>query len=266
MTLDARLMGHGSVSARVEKLLQNLLHFPDDNAARASLHRIGLNLFSTISDSHLQAMLLNHIMPYHYCAPFRVNLATAFLLKDASALENPLNDAVDLEQLSTHLTHTRFCIETHRAKRKVQNFDYAELRALTTVLDVAIDSGRSVSRFASHDAEKSFNAQVDVLADRIKTIFTAIEDRGASHMRRTEAKEGLEALYYRVVFSVRTRPPPKKAVFGGSESEWDGIERSEALMDKFLASRKEKQDDEKALKRQLGVASSPLEPEQTSQR
>lgn len=265
MTLDARLMNNVTVSARVEKSICRLLNAVDGSSAKDSMHRIGSNLLNTVKNPQLQAKLLKHIMPYGNCAPFRLRLATAFLLDVGTGLQNPLDPSINLDRLSTHLQDPRFRIETHKLKRTLQDFDYTQLAALTAILDVAIDNGRSVPTFPSHDAERSFNAQVDVLADRIKVIFTAIEDKGAQHMRRTEAKERLETLYYRVMYSVRTRPPPKKKVFGGSGEEWEGVGRSEALMGKFLAGRKQKQKDQRALKRQLGVGSSPVELEGASQ-
>lgn len=60
---------------------------------------------------------------------------------------------------------------------------------------------------------------MDALADRIRKIFTAIEDSGVSHLKRTLAKEGLEALHYRVLYSVRSKPPPKKPLFKELKSE-----------------------------------------------
>ena len=49
--------------------------------------------------------------------------------------------------------------------------------------------------------------------DRIKKIFTSIEDSGVSHLKRTLAKEGLEALHYRVLYSVRSKPQPRRVGF-----------------------------------------------------
>ena len=64
-------------------------------------------------------------------------------------------------------------------------------------------------------------------------MFTQIIDTSASHMKRTEAKEILEAFHSRLLFAVRTKPPPKKKVFG------DEVARQVGDMDAFVVRRKE---------------------------
>lgn len=133
-----------------------------------------------------------------------------------------------------------------QARNSTQDFDFANLSALTFLLDVAIDDGHPPNP-CTKDAEKAFNASVDALADRIKSIFSAIEDSGASHMKRTEAKESLEALHYRLIYGVRTKPRPKKPLFGDKEmDEWMGLFKSGALMERFLKVNKEEQEEELA--------------------
>jgi len=115
-------------------------------------------------------------------------------------------------------------------------FDFCELAALISILDVAIDSVTNRDGFTDRKAETQFNQDVDMLADRIKAIFTSIQDSGASHLKRTEAKEGLQALHYRLIYGVRTKPRPKKAWFESSEAgDQDGLKKSEAVMNKFLS-------------------------------
>ena len=68
-------------------------------------------------------------------------------------------------------------------------------------------------------------------------MFTAMADSGASHLKRAEAKEKFEALYYRLIYAVRTRPRPKMDIFG--DSAVDDLVKSGDFMQEFLARRAE---------------------------
>jgi hypothetical protein len=188
--------------------------------------------------------LLKHILPTSpWIALFRGRLAVAFFIRDPSPLTEPPETAFDLRRITRHLRDKRFDIKLHKAKGE-GSYDYTELGAITSLLNVAIDLGRPTPTFSDKESENAFNAAVDALAERIKRIFTAIEDSGASHLRRTETKQSLEALHYRIVYSVRSKPPPKKSFFGPAGPEdWGGISRSGSFMEKFLTARKERTED-----------------------
>ena len=143
----------------------------------------------------------------------RCRLAVAFLTSDPSPLTEGPDVMVYLKRITNVLKGKRFDVKRYKTKNQPE-YDYGELMAITTILNVAIDSGWSGVDFSSKDAEREFNSEVDVLADRIKRIFTSIEDSGASHLKRTLAKEALEALHYRIIYSVRTKPRPKRSIFG----------------------------------------------------
>ena len=146
-----------------------------------------------------------------------------------------MRNMFDLKRITLQLHGDRFDVNRHKTSRG-STFDFWALIALTSVLDTAIDSVTGRDGFPDRKAEAQFNQDVDVLADRIKAIFTSIQDSGASHLKRTEAKEGLQALHYRLIYGVRTKPRPKKSWFGSSEAgEWDGLKKSEAVMDRFLS-------------------------------
>ena len=73
-----------------------------------------------------------------------------------------------------------------------------------------------------NDDEKAFNLAVDNLAHTLKQLFTSITDSGASHMRRTECKDGMERVYYRLIYGVRTklrgRAGQRVGLFGTEEA------------------------------------------------
>lgn len=162
--------------------------------------------FHTIKDVILQSQLLKHILPTNSdIASFRARLAVAFLINDESVLLEPAADVLNLKRITQHLRSARFGSKLHQAKSN-NNYDYSELKATTSLLNIVIDIHRPSPEFPSKEAESQFNTDVDALADRVKRIFSAIEDSGASHLKRTEAKQSLEALHYRIVFSVRSKP------------------------------------------------------------
>ncbi|KAK5175102.1 uncharacterized protein LTR77_000239 [Saxophila tyrrhenica] len=114
-----------------------------------------------------------------------------------------------------------------------ESSDYALLSALISVLDIAIDAGFSDFSFRQHrtrtskpintfaktspwaKAEAEFNAQVDALVAKLRSISSRIRDAGTTHLRRTEAKGAIDWLVLRLEFCVRTKPKPKGGVFGG---------------------------------------------------
>lgn len=93
------------------------------------------------------------------------------------------------------------------------DYDWRELIALTALLGFAIDLSALQLNYKGADAENNFNADIDKLASQIKTIFSSIQVSGASHMTLTLAKGDLEALHYRILYSIRSKPPPKKTLF-----------------------------------------------------
>lgn len=183
-------------------------------ANTAQLHQIGTTTYNTIKDPLFQSRLLSHIpATSRKIATLRSRLALTFLTNDPSPLSSPPETISYLKQTTELLKDPRFNVKRFKAKGQAE-FDYGELAAITALLNVVIDSGWSGLAFPDQVAERDFNAEVDALADRVKKIFTSIEDSGASHLKRTLAKEGLEALHYRIVYSVRSKPRPKKSLLG----------------------------------------------------
>lgn len=121
--------------------------------------------------------------------------------------------------------------DTKRYKNKSDGYDYGELSALTSLLNVAIESGVPRDGFPSKAAERAYNTNVDLLAERIKMIFTSIQGLGASHLKRALAKSALETLHYRILYSVRSKPPPKVSLFGDTSDA--GVSR--ITMDQWVS-------------------------------
>lgn len=138
----------------------------------------------------------------------------AFLTKDESPLDNFEEEIIPFKQILNYLRKERLDSQLHKA-RLDPDYDYMEVKAVTSLLNIVIDTGRTTLVFPNKEAEREFNEDVDSLAEQVKRIFSAMEDSGASHLKRTEAKQGLEALQYRILYSIRTKRRVK-SMFGYS--------------------------------------------------
>ncbi|WEW56761.1 hypothetical protein PRK78_002212 [Emydomyces testavorans] len=226
------------LSAAAQRAITSLLEKPDVPLADYALYELSVILFNTIQDVALRSQLLKHICPVTpKIALFRCRLSSAFFFEDKTFLDKPMQLIFDLRRMTRRLQDNRFKMNRSTSKGW-EPYDYWELTAITSILDVAIDTGTMEKSFLKKEDEVKFNQDVDKLADQIKAIFTAIQDTGASHLKRTEAKEFLQALHYRLIYSVRTKPRPKVSWFVSSKrggENWSGIKKSENLMERFLA-------------------------------
>jgi len=153
----------------------------------------------------------------------RRRLALAFFFEDPSYLSKAPQDLLDLDAVTNHLLRPAFDIKV--------DADYAQLAARISMLDIAIDHGISSVDMCDLRGEASFNREVDSLAKRIKAMFTGLVDSGASHMSRTEAKEILRIVHYRLTYAVRTKQKAKSSVFGSvtASEQGDGQHSTKAI-------------------------------------
>ena len=167
-----------------------------------------------VNDSVLRLQLLENIPASSPRSNlFRRRLALAFFFEDDIYFSKDSEQLLDLRAVVRHLQKPCFAIRN--------DTDYPELTALISILSIGVDNGDPPP--ADSDAEKTvvFNEDVDLLSSRINGMFTSIVDTGASHMRRTEAKEVLEGFHYRLLYAVRTKRKPKTMLFDGSAgTDW----------------------------------------------
>jgi len=257
LAIDQQLMSDGLVCVKVEELLQTMLSFTDFDTQSHVVDRILEDVGRQLETPLLQSHLLTHILPVSPTAcQTRVLLAQAFLFGvDNLDLDEPAPFEINLEALTRLVTTSPF-FNTTRHKSS-DPLDYVSLRSLAHILDVAIgDGGRSPS-FSSRADEIAFNRSVDRLADAVRATFISIVDTGASHMSRTEAKDVLQALYWRLLYSVRTEVRPKKNIFDpktGKTRDGETMraeERGRDFLKNFLGKQKDMDQDEKKNKNQL---------------
>ena len=181
--------------------------------------QIVASLFNTIKHPSLRVLLLRNLpivtLP---CVLLRQQLALSWFLNDPSANGH----SVTLAELTSRLSQPDFKVSN------LTDFDSftASIRLLDVALDACSDRPPPVPASCSHAdlqkhkaAGKAFNESVDELAAILKSKFLSIVDNGASDMRRTEAKEALESLRGRLLYGIRTEPPPKQRLFEEKEIE-----------------------------------------------
>ncbi|KAK7894138.1 hypothetical protein LTR67_006841 [Exophiala xenobiotica] len=240
LAIDAELMSDGRVSVKVEEMLESLLNLSDPDMRSHIFERMIADVGHHLKDATLQAHLLGHILPVSPAAiKARLILAQTFFLGAESLKEgNRLPETGYLEILTQHVSKSLFF--SPKRHRDPKNIDYTALRALTHVLDAAIAYAGRPADFESRTEEVAFNKSVDRMAEAVRSTLVSIIDTGASHLSRTEAKAALQSLYWRLLFSVRTEPRPKKNIFDPKTGqlrdtmEVRSEERSKNILQRFL--------------------------------
>ena len=215
LLLDERIINNASLISNIDHALTNLLGWPPDEVSESQsceIQLISMRLYHSAKVPSLRVQLLRSlpILSPDWIS-LRHRLALAFLFNCPSYLPKSSSIPFSLDAVSAHLSTSAFNI--------TNDTDYATLSSSITILDIAIDSANRPPNLKSF-SEKAFNDSIDALAAKIKSMFMQIIDSGAANMRRTEAKEVLEGLHSRLVYAVRTKPPPKKMIFGDEEGAY----------------------------------------------
>ncbi|KAJ5409093.1 hypothetical protein N7509_002976 [Penicillium cosmopolitanum] len=184
--------------------------------------QLGAALYDTVKDPQFQCRMIQHILPTSpWISLLRYRLAVSFLLQESTPLSGPVEEVLDLKRLTHVIRDPRFQMNVNNGKEA--EYDFGELIALTQLLEVALNSTLYDLRYKEKDTEKEFNAAIDLLASQLKTNFSSMKESGASHLKRMLAKGALETLHYRLVYSVRSKPPPKKTPFEAYAKEGNNI-------------------------------------------
>ncbi|KAK4868836.1 hypothetical protein LT330_006445 [Penicillium expansum] len=243
LTLDVLLTADAMVSSELQWTINAVLDPENfhENSAKDSLQRVCATFYATIDDVCIQSQIVHHILPTSpWFALIRCRLAVAFLLQSPSPLVEAPEKLLDIKRITMLLLRDkRFQVKRFKG---TADYDWRELTSLTALLNVVIDSSALELNFSSTRTEKDYDAAIDRLAAQIKMIFCSIQDSGAAHVTRTVAKSELEALHYRIVYSVRSKPPPKTTIFESHVKERDGNIRSHFSNFAAIAARKQTQE------------------------
>ena len=245
IAIDSNLMALPSVAASVESLIEHLVgrYHEEEIALHLSSHIVS-TLSENLHEPLLQARLLEHIIPSsEYTINIRITLANLFLLGVPPQVSSPFSASrppqIDLPKLIALLNDS----DDFATKRLRNQLNYADLRARIMLLDIAISDGGRPESFPSPKFNRlqDFNHEVDSLAATVRKVWSHIADIGASHMKRTEAKEKLDCVYHRLLNVVRSEPPKRKHVFDQSRKTEKDVQRAKLVehgkesMQTFLA-------------------------------
>ncbi|KAJ5787840.1 hypothetical protein N7457_002830 [Penicillium paradoxum] len=222
LTLDNSLTADYMLSSELQWTINAVLdpeNFIGINAENL-LHRVCSTCYNTIHDVCIQSQIVHHILPTSpWFALLRCRLAVAFLLRSPEPLTEPPEKLLDLKRITVLLLRDeRFDVKRFQG---TADYDWRELSALTALLNIAVDSSVFELNYRIAQTEQDYNAAIDRLAAQIKMVFCSIQDSGASHVTRTVAKSELESLHYRIVYSVRSKPPPKTTIFESHAKDRD---------------------------------------------
>ena len=233
IAVDVDIMGDNVTALGVEETLATLINHPSQEARFFIAEKLLSDLPVQLRDASLQADLLSHIQPTTpFAARLRVCLAHQFLFGESSVTRwDKPRSGISLKQITKHVHSVAF---TKLAPNAGQDLASVTLKATTRLLDVAIADGDRPHHSSTRKDQVNFNRLVDNLADAVGDACASITDTGASHMRRTEAKEALRALHFRLLYSVRTEPRPVKNIFGQDGDDYRAGERSKDFMSKFF--------------------------------
>lgn len=135
---------------------------------------------------------------------FRRRLACAFVFEDASRMTTPYENLLPLGKLAT-------MVERQTPYKIQQSTNYTALRALISILDVAIDNGATAGTVKDKDAD------VDKITVILKNMFSKILDTNAQNIPRTETKDVIERLQFRLTFAVRSKQKMAMDILGNYE-------------------------------------------------
>jgi hypothetical protein len=111
--------------------------------------------------------------------------------------------------------------------------EYYELLAITLILNITIDDGGPPAISDGPEVVKSFNGDVDELAAKIRHKWSQI--RMGQFVSRIEARSALQDLERKLLYTVRTRPPPKNNAFGIESDQKENVRpRQQEFMKKFF--------------------------------
>ena len=117
-----------------------------------------------------------------------------------------------------------------------RNTNFTDLAASTSILSIAVDNGDPPLAGLNSRAERAFDETVDMLAREVRALNDRIVDTGASHMKRTQAKQVLGGFHSRLIYAIRLKPPRKINVFGDPMSDPDHIAKQKEYMEKHVMS------------------------------
>ncbi|KAM0474040.1 hypothetical protein ACHAPX_007753 [Trichoderma viride] len=155
----------------------------------------------------------------------RRRLAISFLFDDPSLARQVPETVFTVRSVIDRLCEDDFNITSQT--------DFAELKAMMFILDIAVDDGSPPESNNPEDTQK-FNQDVDELASKLREIWRKINDSGMK-ITRTEAKSVVEWVQQRLSNTVRTRKKAKQSIFDiPGQEDLASLPKQQEYMAKFF--------------------------------
>ncbi|KAL6721866.1 hypothetical protein ACLMJK_000971 [Lecanora helva] len=177
---------------------------------RGQIRTVMSSVYDSINDATLRLRLLQTIPVWSpRLILIRQRLAQAFFFQDSHYLNEGNEESLDLKTVSRHLQGPQFTI--------TPTTDFSDLAASIGTLDIVINSVSPPTSPCPQKEATAFNKDIDAITIKINSMFDDIVDTGATHMKKTEAKEVLEGFQRRLEYALRTEPKPKRCLFGNTK-------------------------------------------------
>ncbi|KAL6889245.1 hypothetical protein HDV57DRAFT_514175 [Trichoderma longibrachiatum] len=228
LSIDKVLIYNTDLLMAYEEAIQSLANAIPSSSWDSFCFDACSNLHTTIKTQHIRANALQ-------CLPIRDlrthdirrRLAISFLFDDPSLGRNHPETVFTVKAAIDRLNEDDFSITSQT--------DFAELKAMIIILDMAVDDGSPPEPGSSPEDEERFNQDIDRLAARLREIWRKINDAGMK-ITRTEAKSVVEWVQQRLSNTVRTRRKAKKSIFDlpGHEDRSADLPKQQEYMAKFF--------------------------------
>ncbi|KAL8941170.1 MAG: hypothetical protein Q9216_002399 [Gyalolechia sp. 2 TL-2023] len=218
-----RVIGDDYITlAKIEDIMSVIVDRMSEDGLDEELAAALTTIYHSVKDLGLQLQLLRRLP----ASSSRLNLlrrrlAFAFFFREQAYLSYGEVQLADFKAVIHRLNEPQFDIS--------RETNYSNLAASIAILAIGLGSGDPPTPNAGKNFERAFDDNVDVLAHRIKSIFTQIIDTGVSHVKRTEAKEVLESFHSCLVYAVRTKQKPRGMIWGCDT----GTQKQKSMMDDF---------------------------------
>ncbi|KAI4186070.1 MAG: hypothetical protein LQ346_005761 [Caloplaca aetnensis] len=223
LLLDRGIVKDCTLTSEVVENLNAIINSMAGDDQIDSITAALITVYQMTEDLGLQLQLLRNFPARSLqTSLLRRRLALAFFLRDQDYLSNDRDRLVDFRAIVHHLTKPLFVVNNQT--------DYPNFAASIAILAIGVDDGDPPAEDAKKEAEANFNDNVDILARRIKAMFTHIVDTGASHMKRTEAKQALESFHACLAYAVRTKQKPRGMIW---EDDTD-VEKQKSMISHFV--------------------------------
>lgn len=183
-------------------------------------------MHATVKIQHVRVNALQ-CLPIHNVKTHEIRrrLAISFLFDDPSLGRQSPETVFTVRSAIDRLGKEDFNITSQT--------DFAELKAMITILDIAVDDGSPLESNDPEDIQK-FNEDIDELASKLREIWRKINDSGMK-ITRTEAKSVVEWVQQRLSNTVRTRKKAKQSIFDiPGQEDLASLPKQQEYMAKFF--------------------------------